>query len=136
MGGVPVVQLSTLIRCRRHHAHSCPESPSGNGLVCRNPSGNYHLPPSGRSWSGQSVLCRLSLVRIYRLFCCCHRHAHSCRESPVRNGCVGHSPSGHYHLRPDGRSGLELSVLSTNFLSFLSLSLSHSWLPGSVILVY
>ena len=42
-------------RCRRH-THSCWESPFGKRWIYHNPSGNYHLRPSGRSGRGLSCL--------------------------------------------------------------------------------
>ena len=50
------VQLYPLFHRRRRHAHSCGESPFGEWWVCHNPSGHYHLSPSGRSGRGLSCL--------------------------------------------------------------------------------
>ena len=121
VGGVSFVQLSPLIYCHRCSAHSRGKSPICKGLVCRNPSGHHYLPPGGRGRRGWSVLFRVSFVQLYPIFCRCRRRAHSFPELLLGKGWVGCNPSGHYHMRPRGRSRRVLSFISTNLSYFLSL---------------
>ena len=68
MGGVSFVRLSPLIFRHGRHIHSHQESPIWKGLVCRNPSENYHLPPGGRSGRGWNLLFRVYFVQLYHIF--------------------------------------------------------------------
>ena len=132
MGGVSFVKLSPIISCHWRRAYSHVSLPIWKRLVCRNPTGHHYLPPGGRIGRGWSVLCRVSCVRLYPLFCCRRRCCtHSCQESPLGKGWVGCNPSENYHMLPGERSGNGLSCLRTTFSSFLSLSLSHSQSSGS-----
>ena len=108
---VSFVKFSPLIRCHCCWARSSQELPIWEILVCRNPCGHYHMPSGGNSRPGWVVLCRVSFVQLYRLFCCCYWCANSCPEPPFWKVCVCCNPSGHYHLRPgrEERSYFELS---------------------------
>ena len=119
VGGLSFMWLSPLIRHHHCCAHSRGELSIWKGLVFLIPSGHHCLTPGGRSGSGWGVICRVSFVRLYPLFRRRRCRTHSCQAFTLGKVWVDCNPSGHYHMRPGGKSGRGLSCLSTTLSYFL-----------------